>query len=145
MDSTKFSTFFGNVPTFTIPGRTFPVENFFAKNVCEDYVDGAVKQTEKSSLSSVLLYGVEAWTLTETMSRKLEAFEMWVYRRMLRISWTDRVRNSTVLQRMETSLTVDGIMYVIDCGYCKLKVYNPRIGMDALQVSVHRYNIRDAV
>lgn len=34
----------------------------------------------------------------------------------------------------ETSLTVDGIMYVIDCGYCKLKVYNPRIGMDALQV-----------
>lgn len=35
----------------------------------------------------------------------------------------------------ETSLTVDGIMYVIDTGYCKLKVYNPRIGMDALQVT----------
>ncbi|CAH2237030.1 jg9522 [Pararge aegeria aegeria] len=47
-----------------------------------------------------LYYGVEAWALTETMPRKLEAFEMWVYRRMLKISWTDRVRNSTVLQRM---------------------------------------------
>lgn len=51
----------------------------------------------------------------------------------------------------ETSLTVDGILsateemrvltyfagilYVIDCGYCKLKVFNPRIGMDALQVT----------
>jgi hypothetical protein len=34
----------------------------------------------------------------------------------------------------ETSLTVDGIIFVIDSGYCKLKVYNPRIGMDALQV-----------
>ena len=34
----------------------------------------------------------------------------------------------------ETSLTVDGIKYVIDCGYCKFKVYNPRMGMDALQV-----------
>lgn len=34
----------------------------------------------------------------------------------------------------ETSLTVDGIMYVVDAGYCKLKVYNPRIGMDALQI-----------
>src|SRR5699024_3262993 len=34
----------------------------------------------------------------------------------------------------ETSLTVDGIMFVVDSGYCKLKVYNPRIGMDALQI-----------
>jgi pre-mRNA-splicing factor ATP-dependent RNA helicase DHX38/PRP16 len=35
----------------------------------------------------------------------------------------------------ETSLTVDGIVYVVDSGLCKLKVYNPRIGMDALQVT----------
>lgn len=34
----------------------------------------------------------------------------------------------------ETSLTLDGIMYVIDCGYCKMKVFNPRIGMDALSI-----------
>ena len=44
MDATKFSTFFGNVPTFTIPGRTFPVDTFFSKNPVEDYVDSAVKQ-----------------------------------------------------------------------------------------------------
>lgn len=35
----------------------------------------------------------------------------------------------------ETSLTVDGILYVIDSGFCKLKVYNPKIGMDALLVT----------
>lgn len=34
----------------------------------------------------------------------------------------------------ETSLTLDGISYVIDAGYCKLKVFNPKIGMDSLQV-----------
>lgn len=34
----------------------------------------------------------------------------------------------------ETSLTVDGIYYVIDTGYSKMKVYNPRMGMDVLQV-----------
>jgi len=44
MDATKFATFFGNVPTFTIPGRTFPVDTFFSKNPVEDYVDSAVKQ-----------------------------------------------------------------------------------------------------
>lgn len=35
----------------------------------------------------------------------------------------------------ETSLTLDGVKYVIDTGLCKMKVYNPRIGMDALQVT----------
>lgn len=34
----------------------------------------------------------------------------------------------------ETSLTVDGIYYVVDTGYVKMKVYNPKMGMDALQV-----------
>jgi pre-mRNA-splicing factor ATP-dependent RNA helicase DHX38/PRP16 len=32
----------------------------------------------------------------------------------------------------ETSLTLDGVKFVVDCGFCKLKVYNPKIGMDAL-------------
>ena len=50
---------------------------------------------------SVLMYGVESWTLSEAALKKLEAFEMWCYRRMLRISWTDKVRNETVLQRMK--------------------------------------------
>ena len=44
MDATKFAMFFGNVPVFTIPGRTFPVHTFFSKNTVEDYVDAAVKQ-----------------------------------------------------------------------------------------------------
>ena len=34
----------------------------------------------------------------------------------------------------ETSLTIDGIRYVVDCGYCKFKVFSPKMGMDALQV-----------
>lgn len=35
----------------------------------------------------------------------------------------------------ETSLTLDGVKFVIDTGLCKLKVYNPKIGMDALQIT----------
>ena len=44
MDSDKFSAFFGNVPIFNIPGRTFPVEVMYSKTSVEDYVDAAVKQ-----------------------------------------------------------------------------------------------------
>ena len=35
----------------------------------------------------------------------------------------------------ETSLTLDGVKFVIDSGFCKLKVYNPKIGMDTLQIT----------
>jgi len=43
MNSEKFSTFFGGVPIFIIPGWTFPVENFFGKHIMEDYVDACVR------------------------------------------------------------------------------------------------------
>ena len=44
LDSEKFANFFGSVPVFRIPGRTFPVETMFSKTPQEDYVDAAVKQ-----------------------------------------------------------------------------------------------------
>lgn len=50
---------------------------------------------------SILYYGMESWTLTEATQKKLEAFGMWLYRRILRISWVDRVTNETLLERME--------------------------------------------
>lgn len=49
---------------------------------------------------STLFYGVESWTLTEASSIKLEAFEMWLYRRIQRIPWTERITNTEVLRRM---------------------------------------------
>ena len=49
---------------------------------------------------SVLLYGCESWTLSVNTMENLEAAEMWFYRRMLRISYQDRVTNETVLQRV---------------------------------------------
>lgn len=51
-------------------------------------------------LLSVLLFGVESWTLTEATSKKLESFEMRLYRRLLRISWTDHVTNEDVMRKM---------------------------------------------
>uniref|UniRef100_A0A8D8T8A4 Craniofacial development protein 2 n=1 Tax=Cacopsylla melanoneura TaxID=428564 RepID=A0A8D8T8A4_9HEMI len=55
----------------------------------------------KCYVFSVLLYGVETWTLTQDTTKKLEAFELWLYRRILRLSWTHKVTNKEVLQRMK--------------------------------------------
>ena len=48
----------------------------------------------------VMLYGCEAWTLKKNDERKIEAAEMWFYRRLLRVKWTDRRTNESVLQEL---------------------------------------------
>ncbi|XP_048461924.1 pre-mRNA-splicing factor ATP-dependent RNA helicase PRP16 [Rhincodon typus] len=53
MDAGKFAAFFGNVPVFHIPGRTFPVDIFFSKTPTEDYVEGGVKQALQIHLSTI--------------------------------------------------------------------------------------------
>jgi hypothetical protein len=47
------------------------------------------------------LYGAETWRLWEVDQKYLESFEMWYWRRMEKISWTDRVTNEEVLQRVK--------------------------------------------
>ena len=49
---------------------------------------------------SVLLYGSETWTISKVMENRLEAFEMWCWRRVLKISWTERKTNQEVLNRI---------------------------------------------
>ena len=46
---------------------------------------------------AVATYGCESWTFTETDGKKIDSFEMWCYRRLLRVSWTDKRTNQWVL------------------------------------------------
>lgn len=55
----------------------------------------------KCYIFSILLYGVESWTLNKKLIKKIEACEMWLYRRVLRISWTEHTTNEEVLKRMK--------------------------------------------
>ncbi|KAB7499317.1 Pre-mRNA-splicing factor ATP-dependent RNA helicase PRP16, partial [Armadillidium nasatum] len=156
MNSQKFASFFGEVPVFTIPGRTFPVELFFSRNVIEDYVDGAVKQVLQIHLQAeegdilVFMPGQEDIEVTcELLVEKLGEIDDAPQLAVLPIysqlpsdlqakifqKAPDGLRKCVVATNIaETSLTVDGIKYVVDSGYCKLKVFNPRVGMDGLQV-----------
>ncbi len=57
-------------------------------------------------MKSIILYGSECWTLSSEMEQRLEATEVWFYRRMLKIPWTERVTNEEVLRRMQTDRTL---------------------------------------
>ena len=54
---------------------------------------------------STLLYGCETWTISVAMEKKINAFETWLYRRMLRISWEDMVTNEEVYRWMNIKLS----------------------------------------
>ena len=55
---------------------------------------------------SVVLYGAENWTLRRNEQKQLEAFEMWVWRRMERVKWTDEIKNAVVLERVGEGTTM---------------------------------------
>jgi hypothetical protein len=62
------------------------------------------KKLVKRCVWSIALYGVETWTLRAVDQKHLESFEMWCWRRMEKISWTDHVRNEDVLLRVKNIL-----------------------------------------
>lgn len=157
MNSERFSRFFGGAPEFVIPGRTFPVDIQYSRSPCEDYVDSAVKQVLAIHVSQgpgdilVFMTGQEDIEVTcELIDERLHQLNdppklliLPIYSQMpadLQAKIFDRappgVRKVIVATNIaETSLTVDGIMYVVDAGFSKLKVYNPRMGMDTLQIT----------
>ncbi|PKS10591.1 hypothetical protein jhhlp_002345 [Lomentospora prolificans] len=157
MNSKRFSDFFGGAPEFFIPGRTFPVDIMFHKSPVEDYVDQAVQQVLSIHVSQdsgdilVFMTGQEDIEVTcELVQKRLDALNdppklsiLPIYSQMpadLQAKIFDRaapgVRKCIVATNIaETSLTVDGIKYVVDAGFSKLKVYNPKIGMDTLQIT----------
>jgi hypothetical protein len=59
------------------------------------------KKLVKCYIWSIALYGVETWTLRKLDQKYLESFEMWCWRRMEKISWTDCVNNEAVLHRVK--------------------------------------------
>lgn len=157
MNAKRFSDFYGGAPEFTIPGRTFPVDVMFHRSPVEDYVDQAVQQVLAIHVGKpagdilVFMTGQEDIEVTcELVRERLDALNdppklsiLPIYSQMpadLQAKIFDRaapgVRKCIVATNIaETSLTVDGIMYVVDAGYSKLKVYNPRMGMDTLQIT----------
>lgn len=69
--------------------------------LCSGTINLAVrKRLLKTYIWSTTLYGCETWTVGEADRKKLEAFEMWCYRRMMKIPWIDRVSNREVLERV---------------------------------------------
>ena len=60
----------------------------------------------KAMVSSVVMYGCESWTIEKAERRRIDAFELWFWRRLLRVPWTARRSNQSILKEIspESSL-----------------------------------------
>ena len=165
LDAEKFQSYFNDAPLLKVPGRTHPVEVFYTAKPERNYVEAAVRTTihihqcEGPGDILVFLTGEqEIEQACDEIREQAQALgkdmpELVVYplyssltpqqqRKIFQAAPGPRVPGGPPGRKVvvstniaETSLTIDGIVYVVDPGFSKQKVYNPRIRVESLLVS----------
>ncbi|XP_014504690.1 probable pre-mRNA-splicing factor ATP-dependent RNA helicase DEAH5 [Vigna radiata var. radiata] len=158
LDAEKFSGYFFNCNIFTIPGRTFPVEILYTKQPESDYLDASlitvlqIHLTEPEGDILLFLTGQEeidfaCQSLYERMKglgkNVPELIILPVYSalpsemqsRIFEPAPPGKRKVVVATNIAEASLTIDGIFYVIDPGFAKQNVYNPKQGLDSLVIT----------
>ena len=64
----------------------------------------------KAMIFSVARYGCESWTIKKAESRRIDAFELWCWRRLLRVPWTARRSNQSILKEISPECSLEGLM-----------------------------------
>ena len=64
----------------------------------------------KAVVFPVVMYGCESWTLKKAECRRIDAFELWCWRRLLRVLWTARRSNQSILKEISPGCSLEGMM-----------------------------------
>ena len=158
LDADKFSEYFNQCPIFSIPGRAYPVEIMYSKEPETDYLDAALTTvmqihiTEPAGDILLFLTGREEIdTSCEILNERMKALGPSVPELIILPIYgalpsevASRIfepappgaRKVVIATNIaETSITIDGIYYVVDPGFVKQTAYDPKLGMDRLQVT----------
>ena len=65
----------------------------------------------------VVMYGCESWTIKKAKRRRINAFELWCWRRLLRVSWTTRRSNQSILKEITPEYSLEGLMLKLKLQY----------------------------
>ena len=65
----------------------------------------------------VVMYGCESWTIKKAEHQRIDAFELWCWRRLLRISWTARRSNQSILKEISPEYSLEGLMLKLKLQY----------------------------
>ena len=81
--------------------------HYFANKVC----------LVKAIVFPVVMYGCESWTVKKAEHRRIDAFELWCWRRLLRVLWTARRSNQSILKEISPGCSLEGLMLKLKLQY----------------------------
>lgn len=165
LDAGKFQDYFDGAPLLTIPGRTFPVEIFYTPEPERDYLEAAIRTVIQIHMceeteGDILLFLTGQEEIDEACKRiqrevdnlgpevgDIKCIPLYstlppnMQQRIFEPA-PPKKPNGAIGRKVvvstniaETSLTIDGVVFVIDPGFSKQKVYNPRIRVESLLVT----------
>ncbi|OQR75828.1 putative pre-mRNA-splicing factor ATP-dependent RNA helicase DHX15-like [Tropilaelaps mercedesae] len=165
LDAGKFQQYFDNAPLMTVPGRTHPVEIFYTPEPERDYLEAAIRTVVQIHMceeteGDILLFLTGQEEIEEACKRikrevdnlgndvgELKCIPLYstlppnlqqkIFEPAPKNKSNGAIGRKCVVSTniAETSLTIDGVVFVIDPGFAKQKVYNPRIRVESLLVS----------
>lgn len=165
LDAGKFQQYFDNAPLMNVPGRTHPVEIFYTPEPERDYLEAAIRTVIQIHMcedieGDVLLFLTGQEEIEEACKRikremdnlgpeagELKCIPLYStlppnLQQKIFEPAPPKKANGAIGRKVvvstniaETSLTIDGVVFVIDPGFAKQKVYNPRIRVESLLVS----------
>ena len=65
----------------------------------------------------VVMYGCEIWTIKKAEHQRIDAFELWCWRRLLRVPWTARISNQSILKEISPEHSLEGLMLKLKVQY----------------------------
>ena len=71
----------------------------------------------KAMVFPVVMYGCESWTVKKAECRRIDAFELWCWRRLLRVPWPARRSNQSILKEISPRISLEGVMLKLKLQY----------------------------
>ena len=71
----------------------------------------------KAMVFPVVMYGCESWTIKKAECRRMDPFELWCWRRLLRVPWTARRANQSILEEISPEYSLEGLMLKLKLQY----------------------------
>ena len=111
--ATHFSTLAWKIPWTEEPGR---LQSMGSQRVGHDWVT-SLSLSVKAMIFPVVMYGCESWTIKKAECWRMDAFELYCWRRLLRVPWTARRSNQSILKEISPEYSLEGLMLKLKFQY----------------------------